>query len=210
MRRVARMHSHARICRSPAHTNVINAMLPPRSRAIKRQVTNLCCSNVYGTIRPVVNALRRHRAGLPRRFPVPPGVAAHRTGCGAAQAATVATGAAMGVARRRRVASSLPRPEPEPTPWLNQDPPAEDVVVVLRPNGNGAGYIEVDRLADGTYRATHGSAFGCIGITRTRDPEGLLRQLNKALWCQADVGYQAVVRRLRAESLRRGLLRAAR
>src|SRR4051812_8182941 len=71
-----------------------------------------------------------------------------------------------------------------PMPWLNQHPPAEDVVIVLRPHGTGAGYIEVDRLPDGAYRATHGSAFGCIEVGRTADLEGLLRELNEALWCE--------------------------
>jgi len=85
-------------------------------------------------------------------------------------------------------------------PWQDQKPPAEDVIIALKPTALTQGYIEIDRLSDGSYRATHGSSFGSLELCRTNDLEGLLRKLQEALWSSSPVTYQAVVHRLREQS----------
>ena len=42
------------------------------------------------------------------------------------------------------------------------DPPAEDVIITLRPAAGGASTIEIDRLSDGSYRATHRAGGGAV------------------------------------------------
>ncbi len=83
------------------------------------------------------------------------------------------------------------------------DPPAEDVIITLRPAAGGASTIEIDRLRDGSYRATHRAGLGSLELCRTGDLERLLRQLNEAMVSGSQSGYVAAVRNLHATELSR-------
>lgn len=83
------------------------------------------------------------------------------------------------------------------------DPPAEDVIITLRPAAGGASTIEIDRLRDGSYRATHRAGLGSLELCRTEDLERLLRQLNEALITGTTSSYVAAVRNLHETELAR-------
>lgn len=72
----------------------------------------------------------------------------------------------------------------------------DDVIITLRPVAGGASTIEIDRLHDGSYRATHRAGLGSLELCRTDDLERLLRQLNEALITGTQSGYVAAVRNL--------------
>ena len=79
----------------------------------------------------------------------------------------------------------------------------DDVIITLRPVAGGASTIEIDRLEDGSYRATHRAGLGTLELCRTVDLERLLRQRNDALISATQSGYVAAVRHLHAEALSR-------
>jgi hypothetical protein len=83
------------------------------------------------------------------------------------------------------------------------DPPTEDVIITLRPAAGGASTIEIDRLRDGSYRATHRAGLGSLELCRTADLERLLRQLNEAMLTGNQSGYVAAVRNLHATEMAR-------
>ena len=59
---------------------------------------------------------------------------------------------------------------------------ATDVLLHLNVPCSGGGapaYLEIDKLADGRYRATVGTLFEHQEICRTRDLEALVRQANQ-------------------------------
>ena len=85
----------------------------------------------------------------------------------------------------------------------DSEPPAEDVIITLRPPSGGASTIEIDRLRDGSYRATHRAGLGSLELCRTGDLERLLRQLNEAMVSGTTSGYVAAVRNLHATELAR-------
>lgn len=72
----------------------------------------------------------------------------------------------------------------------------DDVIITLRPVAGGANTIEIDRLRDGSYRATHRAGLGSLELCRTDNLERLLRQLNEALISGTQSGYVAAVRNL--------------
>lgn len=72
----------------------------------------------------------------------------------------------------------------------------DDVIITLRPAAGGANIIEIDRLQDGSYRATHRAGLGSLELCRTTNLETLLRQLNQALVTGTRSGYVAAVRNL--------------
>ena len=79
----------------------------------------------------------------------------------------------------------------------------DDVIITLRPVAGGASTIEIDRLRDGSYRATHRAGLGSLELCRTDNLERLLRQLNEALISGTQSGYVAAVRNLHdSEQLR--------
>ncbi|WP_198374643.1 hypothetical protein [Neoroseomonas rubea] len=78
-------------------------------------------------------------------------------------------------------------------------PNPEDVIITLRPVAGGSSTIEIDRLEDGSYRATHRAGLGSLELCRTGDLERLLRQLNEALVTGTQSGYVAAVRSLHAQ-----------
>ena len=79
----------------------------------------------------------------------------------------------------------------------------DDVIITLRPVAGGANTIEIDRLRDGSYRATHRAGLGSLELCRTDNLERLLRQLNEALISGTQSGYVAAVRNLHdSEQLR--------
>lgn len=82
-------------------------------------------------------------------------------------------------------------------------PPAEDVIITLRPASGAASTIEIDRLSDGSYRATHRAGTGTLELCRTDDLERLLRQLNEALISGSQAGYVTAVRNLLDSELAR-------
>ncbi|WP_137126965.1 hypothetical protein [Roseomonas sp. HF4] len=82
-------------------------------------------------------------------------------------------------------------------------PPPEDVIITLRPAAGGASTIEIDRLRDGSYRATHRAGLGSLELCRTEDLERLLRQLNEAMLTGSQSSYVAAVRNLHALELSR-------
>jgi len=82
-------------------------------------------------------------------------------------------------------------------------PPPEDVIITLRPAAGGASTIEIDRLRDGSYRATHRAGLGSLELCRTEDLERLLRQLNEAMLTGSQSGYVAAVRGIHATELSR-------
>jgi hypothetical protein len=62
--------------------------------------------------------------------------------------------------------------------WRDQDPPATDVLLDVTVPFSGGGtpaYLEIDKLANGRYRATVGTLFEYQELCRTGDLEGLLR-----------------------------------
>lgn len=79
----------------------------------------------------------------------------------------------------------------------------DDVIITLRPVAGGASTIEIDRLQDGSYRATHRAGLGSLELCRTDDLERLLRQLNEALITGTQSGYVAAVRNLHDSELAR-------
>ncbi|MBW6399429.1 hypothetical protein KPL78_16345 [Roseomonas sp. HJA6] len=85
---------------------------------------------------------------------------------------------------------------------LPNDPP-EDVIITLRPVAGGSSTIEIERLGDGSYRATHRAGLGTLELCRTVDLERLLRQLNEALISGTQSGYVAAVRNLHDSALPR-------
>ncbi len=85
---------------------------------------------------------------------------------------------------------------------LTNNPP-DDVIITLRPVAGGASTIEIERLQDGSYRATHRAGLGSLELCRTADLERLLRQLNEALITGTQSGYVAAMRNLRDSELPR-------
>jgi hypothetical protein len=82
-------------------------------------------------------------------------------------------------------------------------PGPDDVIITLRPAAGGHSIIEIDRLHDGSYRATHRAGMGTLELCRTADLERLLRQLNEALVTGTQSGYVAAVRNLHETELTR-------
>lgn len=72
----------------------------------------------------------------------------------------------------------------------------DDVIITLRPVAGGASTIEIDRLSDGSYRATQRGGPISLELCRTDDLERLLRQLNEALVSGTPSSYVAAVRNL--------------
>ena len=72
-------------------------------------------------------------------------------------------------------------------PWRDQDPPATDVLLHLNVpcTGGSPAYLEIDKLADGRYRATVGTLFEHQEICRTRHLEALVRQANLMAGCRS-------------------------
>ena len=85
----------------------------------------------------------------------------------------------------------------------SNDRSPDDVIITLRPVAGGASTIEIDRLQDGSYRATHRAGLGSLELCRTDDLERLLRQLNDALITGTQSGYVAAVRNLHETELAR-------
>lgn len=83
------------------------------------------------------------------------------------------------------------------------DPAVSDVLITLRPAAGGANTIEIDRLSDGSYRATHRAGLSSLELCRTADLERLLRELNEVLLTGTSAGYVAAVRNLQASDLTR-------
>ncbi len=83
------------------------------------------------------------------------------------------------------------------------DTPPDDLIITLRPVAGGASTIEIERLQDGSYRATHSAGMGSLELCRTADLERLLRQLNEALITGTTSGYVAAVRNLHDTELAR-------
>jgi hypothetical protein len=81
--------------------------------------------------------------------------------------------------------------------WTGQDPPATDVILHLNVpcSGGSPAYLEIDKLADGTYRATVGTLFEHQEICRTADLEALVRHANAMASCRS---FDDVARAFRA------------
>lgn len=82
--------------------------------------------------------------------------------------------------------------------WPDQTPPATDIILHLNVPCSGGGspaYLEIDKLADGRYRATVGTLFEFQEICRTGDLEALVRQANAMAGCRS---FQDVVAAFRA------------
>ena len=86
---------------------------------------------------------------------------------------------------------------------FDHTPAPDDVIITLRPVAGGSGTIEIDRLRDGYYRATHRAGMATLELCRTADLERLLRQLNDALVSCTQSGYVAAVRNLHETELSR-------
>src|SRR5512134_1212934 len=87
--------------------------------------------------------------------------------------------------------------------WPNQNPPATDIILHINVPCAGYGaaspcYLEIDKLADGQYRATVGTLFEHEEICRTRDLEALVRQANLMAGCRS---FEDVVTAFRAMRL---------
>jgi hypothetical protein len=83
-------------------------------------------------------------------------------------------------------------------PWRDQDPPATDVLLYLNVPCSGGGTpaaLEIDKLADGRYRATVGTLFEHQEICRTGDLEALVRHANAMAGCRS---FDDVVHAFRA------------
>lgn len=66
--------------------------------------------------------------------------------------------------------------------WTDQDPPADNVLLQASlTHRNQHVRFEIDKLADGTYRATAGNLFGSQEITRHRNIEMVLHAIQQ-LW----------------------------
>jgi hypothetical protein len=63
--------------------------------------------------------------------------------------------------------------------WTDQLPEPTDILIVTRAPGSKSVFVEIDRLSDGTYRATAGDLFGSKEITRDSDLETVLRKVGK-------------------------------
>lgn len=82
--------------------------------------------------------------------------------------------------------------------WPDQDPPATDVILHVNvPCAGGASptRLEIDKLADGRYRATVGTLFEHQEVCRTRDLEALIRQADAMAGCRS---FDDVVNAFRA------------
>ena len=79
----------------------------------------------------------------------------------------------------------------------------DDVIITLRPVAGGHSTIEIDRLSDGSYRATQRGGPMSLELCRTADLERLLRQLNEALISGTPSSYVAAVRNLHDTELAR-------
>jgi hypothetical protein len=80
----------------------------------------------------------------------------------------------------------------------DQDLPASDVLLHLNVPCSGGGspaYLEIDKLADGRYRATVGTLFEHQEICRTGNLEALVRHANAMAACRS---FNDVVRAFRA------------
>ena len=87
--------------------------------------------------------------------------------------------------------------------WPDQHPPATDVILHLNVPCAGGGpdkltYLEIDKLADGRYRATVGTLFEHQEICRTQDFEVLVRQANAMAGCRSFQDVVAAFRKMRA------------
>jgi hypothetical protein len=83
------------------------------------------------------------------------------------------------------------RPHHEPKEsvisWTDQKPPAGDVLLSARITTYRPGYnhrdkaihFEIDKLEDGTYRATVGNLFGSQEVIRHRSLEAVLRAIDR-------------------------------
>ena len=83
------------------------------------------------------------------------------------------------------------------------DTAVSDVLITLRPAAGGANTIEIDRLSDGSYRATHRAGLSSLELCRTGNLERLLRELNEILLTGTSAGYVAAVRNLQVADLSR-------
>jgi hypothetical protein len=80
----------------------------------------------------------------------------------------------------------------------NSGPLAPDVLLHLNVPYSGGGspaYLEIDKLADGRYRATVGTLFEHQEICRAGDLEALVRQANAMASCRS---FDDVARAFRA------------
>ena len=71
--------------------------------------------------------------------------------------------------------------------WPDQNPLANDVILHVNVPcaGGSPAYLEIDKLPDGSYRATVGTLFEHQEICRTRDLEALVRQANAMAGCRS-------------------------
>ena len=71
--------------------------------------------------------------------------------------------------------------------WPDQNPLANDVILHVNVPcaGGSPAYLEIDKLTDGSYRATVGTLFEHQEICRTRDLEALVRQANAMAGCHS-------------------------
>jgi hypothetical protein len=81
--------------------------------------------------------------------------------------------------------------------WPDQHPPATDIILHVNVPcaGGSPAYLEIDKLPDGTYRATVGTLFEHQEICRTGDLEALVRYANAMAGCRS---FGDVVRAFRA------------
>ena len=70
--------------------------------------------------------------------------------------------------------------------WPDQNPLANDVILHVNVPcaGGSPAYLEIDKLPDGSYRATVGTLFEHQEICRTRDLEALVRHANAMAGCR--------------------------
>jgi hypothetical protein len=72
--------------------------------------------------------------------------------------------------------------------WIDRDLPATDVLLQMRiPHGGGGPpcRLQIDKLADGRYRAAAGSLFEAYELCRTPDLEPLLRHADRLGACRS-------------------------
>lgn len=60
--------------------------------------------------------------------------------------------------------------------WTDQNPPADTIILHFRHHKVPAGFLEIDQLADGTYRLTVGDLFGSQELGRGKNLPTLLRE----------------------------------
>jgi hypothetical protein len=67
-------------------------------------------------------------------------------------------------------------------PWEDQQPPSVDQVCTLHYSGPAsiAGWFEIDKIDERTYRLSWGNLFACEEIARSPDLEPMLRAAHKA------------------------------